>query len=35
MQVSTIQDREQKIGASFRGPGVVHTSEYAENCLPN
>ena len=35
MQVSTIQDREQKIGASFRGPGVLHTSEYTENCLPN
>ena len=35
MQVSTIQDREQNVGASFRGPGVLHTSEYTENCLPN
>ena len=35
MQVSTIQDREQNVGAPFRGPGVLHTSEYTENCLPN
>ena len=35
MQVSTIQDREQNVGTPFRGPGVLHTSEYTENCLPN